>query len=151
MIVIVTDLKHFRGFRVVTNERDPLHPEPILKEIDLPPLLKGPQQMKDAVSDQAGRFRSDGNPGMSAGEAHGFEQEQEKRNIASVARSIQALLENEQASSWSLAAPQAINARLLDALDGGLKSQLKENLLTDLCKQPILDIQKRFRLELPSG
>ncbi len=149
MIVIITDLKHFRGFHVVANERDHLNPKPILKEIDLPPLLEGPKHIKDTVSDQAGRFRSDGNPGMAIGEAHGLEQEQERRNISRVAQSIEALLHKEGVTHWSLAAPQTINARLLEDLEPNRRNQLKENLPTNLCKQPILEIQKRFQLELP--
>ncbi len=146
MIIIVTDLNRLRGFQVVPNEHDPLNPQPMLKELDLPPMSDVPQKLKDAVTDQAGRFRSDGNPGMANGEALGLQREQENRNIARVARSLEALLQRKGATKWALAAPKTINAKLVERLEPSARQNIMENVQADLCKQPVLEIQKRFNL-----
>lgn len=149
MIVIIADLSSLRAFRVVPNENDPTNPQPppILREIEVSPIPgAGPQPIKEIVTDQAGRFRSDRNPGMSHGDAHGLEQEQEKRNIAELATAIERVIASENPERWSLAAPKAINARLVNRLETTFRERLSENHQADLCKQPVIEIQKRFKL-----
>jgi hypothetical protein len=149
MNIILADLGSLRAFRVVTNINQ-TEITPILEEIEVPPLSDPPQRLSETVSDQAGRFRSDSSPGSASGEDHGLAQEHEKRYLADVAKGINQLVTSEGAESWALAAPQAINGRLIDLLDPAVAERLRQNLKMDLCKQPILEIQKRFELPVPS-
>lgn len=144
MTVIVADLGCLRAFRVVTNVDTLGDENPALQEIDVPISPVSPKRISDSLSDQAGRFQSDGSPGMARGEAHGLKQEQERRNLTDLASAIDQVLDG--GGKWALAAPKAFNARLVDMLDKDVRSRLGENLLADLCKQPILEIQKRFKL-----
>ncbi len=146
MTIITADLGSLRAFRVVSNENKVENPNAILQEIDVSALPSPPQRLSDTVSDKAGRFRSDGSPGLARGEAHGLEQEQERKCIADLAAAIEDLLSNENSEVWSLSAPKTINGRLVDMISQRSRQRLRENLLINLCKQPILEIQNRFKL-----
>ena len=81
---------------------------------------------------------------MARGEAHGLEQEEERRLIAQVAEKIAALIKEENPDRWQLAAPQTINSRILDALDPSVRESLAGNEKHDFTKLPTLEVGRRF-------
>ena len=145
MIIILADLGSIRAFRVVANVNQ-TEVRPVLKEMEVAALPEPPQRLGETVSDQAGRFRSDGSPGAVSGEAHGLALEQERRCIVDLADAINSLVKSEGVEKWALAAPQPINARLVEALDSEVCDRLAQNLKTNLGKQSVLEIQERFDL-----
>ena len=124
MIIICTNAGRLRAFRITQSDT---RVEPTKQ-----------------IGDQAGRFSSDGSPGMARGEAHGLEQEEERRLIAQVAEKIAALIKEENPDRWQLAAPQTINSRILDALDPSVRESLAGNEKHDFTKLPTLEVGRRF-------
>ena len=143
MIIICTNAGRLRAFRITQSDTR-VEPTNQISEIADHEFEDGPQRISELASDQAGRFSSDGSPGMTHGEAHGVEQEEERRLIAQVADKIAALVNEEKADRWQLAAPQTINSRILDALDPGIRGSLAGNEKHDFTKLPTLEVGRRF-------
>ena len=142
-LIITADLGRMRAFRVKPSD-DPTRDNYVVQEIETPPLEHTPQSISELTSDQAGRFKSDGSQGMSHGEAHGLEREEERRLIAQLAKNIGSVVDSEKPVGWFLAAPQTINARLLDGIPAALQKTLRENRTQDLAKLSANDLGKRF-------
>ncbi len=111
-IVIVADLGHLRAFRIVPDE-SPGGSRFHASELELAPLEEVRQPVRAVVSDQAGRFpggQMAGNgSGMSRGEPHGIEREQERQIIKILAERIRRILLRQGACPlWNLAAPRRI-------------------------------------------
>jgi len=145
MIIICTNTGRLRAFRITQSDTTP-EPNNQISEIASEEFEHGPQRIGEMASDQAGRFNSDGSPGMSRGEAHGLEREEERRLIAQLADKIGALIKKEKPDRWKLAAPQTINSRLLEVLDAGVLKRLAGNEKHDFTKLPTLEVGRRFGL-----
>ena len=143
MIIICTNTGRLRAFRVTQSETS-VEPQNQISEFANVQFDDGPQRVGEIASDQAGRFSSDGSPGMSRGEAHGLEREEERRLITQAAERVSALVKEEQPERWQLAAPQTINARILEALDPGVRSTMSGNEKHDFTKLPTLEVGRRF-------
>jgi len=142
-IIICANSGRLRTFRVSRSETmvDPVNQ---ISEIGNEELEDGPQRVGEITSDQAGRFRSDGTPGMGQGDANGLEREEERRLISQLAEKIGGTLREVKAEKWMLAAPHTINARLLEELDPALRQSLATNEKHDLTKLPTLAVGRRF-------
>lgn len=145
MIIICTNTGRLRAFRITASDTT-LDAKPQISEIANEEFADGPHRIGELTSDQAGRFNSDGSPGMSRGEAHGLEREEERRLILQVADKITAFVKAEKPDRWQLAAPPTINARLLEALDPEVLKILAANEKHDFTKLPTLEVGRRFGL-----
>ena len=145
MIIICTNTGRLRAFRV--SQPDTMV-EPInqISEIANEQFEEGPQRVGEMATDQAGRFRSDGSPGMAQGDDHGVEREEERRLINQVAEKIAAFVRQEGGGDWKLAAPQTINSRILEELDPQIRGLLSGNEKHDFTKLPTLEVGRRFGL-----
>ena len=140
-LIITANLGRMRAFRVKPSA-DPARENKVVEEIDTPPMTLAPHGISELTSDQAGRFNADGGPGMSHGEPHNLEREEERRLITQLAENIDSLLSTEKPGGWALALPSAINGRVMGAMN--LKSLPVENRPQDLSKLPANEIGKRF-------
>lgn len=144
-IIICANTGRLRTFRVSQSET---MAEPVnqISEIANQEIEDGPQRVGEMTSDQAGRFRSDGTPGMGQGDANGLEREEERRLISQLAEKIGGTLREVGAEKWMLAAPHTINARLLEEIDPALRRSLASNEKHDFTKLPTLAVGRRFGL-----
>ncbi|MFT4549242.1 MAG: hypothetical protein ACI8XO_003697 [Verrucomicrobiales bacterium] len=139
MIIVCTNTGHLRAFRVSQSEIAVEAKNQISEILD--------EQIADesqGVTDQAGRFASDGSPGMANGEANGIELEEERRLITRVAKRIGTLVTEGEPEKWMLAAPRTINSRLIAELGQDVSERMVGNEKSDLTKLPTLEVGRRF-------
>lgn len=141
-LLITANLGRIRAFRVKPSA-DPARDNKVVEEIDTPPLRLTPHSISDLTSDQSGRFSADGGPGMSHGEPHGIELEEERRLITQLSQIIHNLVTSEHPESWGLALPKTISARVLSGLPARTLPPV-DHRTQDLCKLPANEIGKRF-------
>ncbi len=145
MIIICTNTGRLRAFRI-TQPDTKVEPSNQIQEIASEVFEDGPQSVSNITSDQAGRFRNDGSPGMASGEDQGLEREEERRLIQQLAEKITLLVQAEQTGQWSLAAPHTINSRVVEQLPPAVRDSLVDNEKHDFTKLPTLEIGRRFGL-----
>lgn len=147
--IVLADLGHLRAFQPQAAEPG-VGREYDLKEIKLAPLSHTPSPIGEQVTDQAGRFAKGGAAGsprgcgMSHGEAHNLQTEDERRLIKELASRIDAVLAKRSPARWLLAAPTAILPRLKDALHPSSKKTLIETQGSDLTKLSLKQVEARF-------
>lgn len=142
-IVILTDLGTFRAFRLSPKNDDTLAPHKgpaKVEELELP--------VEEWNSDRPGGFPQgksvDETTSVSSGENHHEEADHEKKRIAFLAEQIENILSGEDSKLWCLAAPEAINKRLLAKLSPETREFLATNLKADLTHIPLRELEKRF-------
>ncbi len=147
--IILADLGHLRAFQ--PQKAEPGRGREFdLKEIKLAPLRHVPTPISEQVTDQAGRFAAAGAPGsargcgMSHGEAHNLQTEDERRLIQKLASRIDAVIAKRSPSRWILAVPSAILPRVKDALHPSSKKILVETQAADLTKLSVKQVESRF-------
>ncbi|MFK5924083.1 MAG: host attachment protein [Verrucomicrobiota bacterium] len=147
--IVLADLGHLRAFQ--PQEAEPgVGREFDLKEIKLAPLKHVPSPIGEQVTDQAGRFATGGAPGsprgcgMSHGEAHNLQSEDERRLIKELANRIDAIIAKRSPNRWILAAPAAILSRVKEALHPTSKKILVETQAADLTKLSLKQVEGRF-------
>ena len=145
MIIICANTGRLRAFRI-TKPDTQLEPDNQIQEIANEVFEDGPQSVSSITSDQAGRFRNDGSPGMASGEDQGLEREEERRLIQQLAAKITDMVRSEQTDRWSLAAPHTINSRVVDQLAPEVRENLVDNEKHDFTKLPTLEVGRRFGL-----
>lgn len=138
-IIIVTDLQRYKLY---TTKQDPLGRESVelLESVD---SLETHQRISEKVTDRMGDFQSSRGSG-SAGEEQNLELEEEKRRIKEIAKQISNSLQNQNSKSWCLAAPKAINNKIVEHLDPHLREKLVINLHLDLTKIPDNELLEHF-------
>jgi len=147
--IVLADLGHLRAFEPQAAEPG-VGREFDLKEIKLAPLSHVPSPIGEQVTDQAGRFATSGGPGsprgcgMSHGEAHNLQTEDEKRLIQKLAERIDAVIAKRTPTRWLLAVPAAILPRVRDALHPTSKQKLVETQAADLTKLSLKQVEARF-------
>ena len=144
-MVFSSGRSRLRAFRITQTETT-LEGENQISEFASEKFAEGPQRIGEMATDQAGRFRSDGSPGMAQGDDHGVEREEERRLINQVAEKIAAFVRQEGGGDWKLAAPQTINSRILEELDPQVRGLLSGNEKHDFTKLPTLEVGRRFGL-----
>jgi hypothetical protein len=145
MIIICTNSGRLRAFRITRSETE-VNPTNQIQEIASETFDEGPQRIGQIASDKAGRFRQDGSPGMAHGEDQGLAREEERRLIQQLAQKITSLVQAEGDGQWSLAAPQPINSRVVEALAAEVRDHLADNQKHDFTKLPTLEVGRRFGL-----
>jgi len=141
--VILADLGNFRAFRLSQKNNDTLTPHkgPVnIEEFKLPD--------EEWDSDRPGRF-SQGHSvsetnSVSSGENHHEKANQEKKRITFLAKKIETILSHEESKHWCLAAPEAINKRILVEISPEARENLSINLKADLTKISLSELEKRF-------
>lgn len=147
--IVLADLGHLRAFQPQAAEPG-VGREYDLKEVKLAPLSHTPSSISELATDQAGRFATggaNGSPrgcGMSHGEAHNLQTEDERRLIQKLASRIDAVIAKRSPARWILAAPAAILPRVKDALHPTSKQNLAEAQSADLTKLSIKQVESRF-------
>lgn len=147
--IVLADLGHLRAFQPQKAEPG-VGREFDLKEIKLAPLSHVPSPVSEQVTDQAGRFAAGAAPGsargcgMSHGEAHNLQTEDERRLIKELAARIDALIAKHNPARWILAAPSAILPRVKDSLHPTSKKVLAETQAADLTKLALKQVESRF-------
>ncbi|MBS4068418.1 host attachment protein [Sulfurimonas sp. RIFOXYB12_FULL_35_9] len=137
-LIIVADLQHYKLF---TNKQDPMGRESLelLESVD---DLEIHQKMSEKVSDRKGNFTSV--RGSGSGEDHNIELEEERRRIKEIAKQISQSLQNNAHKCWYLAAPKAINNKIVELLDSSVKEKMEKNLHADLTKIPENELLGHF-------
>ena len=147
--IVLADLGLLRAFQPEPAEQG-VGREFDLKEIKLAPLTHTPTSIGEQVTDQAGRFRATVNPGsprgsgMSHGEAHNLQTEDERRLIQKLAARIDAIIAKRSPDRWILAVPSAILPRVKNALHPTSKQKLVESHAADLTKLSLKQVEYRF-------
>ena len=141
-VIVAANLGKVRALRIepMPGKRHPFHVE----EIKLPEQEEGPERVSEIVTDQAGRFPTGKGTGMSTGEAHGLEEENETRLLRSLASRIESIVREEGCESWNLAIPKTIADRLIERLDKKLVTRLARTERADLTKLPVKELVARF-------
>lgn len=147
--IVLADLGHLRAFQ--PQEAEPGRGREFdLKEIKLAPLSHVPVPISEQVTDQAGRFATGGaagsarGGGMSHGEAHNLQTEDERRLIQKLASRIDAVIAKRSPARWILAVPAAILPRVKEALHPTSKQKLVEAQAADLTKLSVKQVESRF-------
>ena len=142
-IIILADLGNLRAFRLSPQNNDPLSPHKgpaNIEKIELP--------AEEWNSDRPGGFpqgRSvNETTAVSSGENHHEKANNEKKRIAFLAKEIETILSQEDSKLWCLAAPKAINKRLVDQITPETRKFLSTNLQADLTHISLRELEKRF-------
>lgn len=133
-LFIVTDLKHFKAYRVIRDKMSSPRLE-LVKEYENVDLH---QKIREIERDEPGRFgmkQSGSRIIKGYGEKHSLEEEVEKRLIKNLAKEVATLLKESNPSRWHLAADKRINNQLIEFIDNGLKENLKINIKADITKK----------------
>ena len=142
-IVILTDLGTFRAFRLSPKDGDSLAPHQGPANIEELQLPTG-----EWDRDRPGGFPQGRSVGettaVSSGENHHEKTNHEKKRIAFLAKQIESILSREDSKHWSLAAPEAINKRLLAEISPETREFLATNLKADLTHISLRELEKRF-------
>jgi hypothetical protein len=133
-LFIVTDLKHFKAYRVIRDKMSSPRLELVREYENTDPH----QKIREIERDEPGRFgmkQSGGSVIKGYGEKHSLEEEVEKRLIKNLAKEVVTLLKESKPSRWHLAADKRINNQLIEFIDNGLKESLKINIKADITKK----------------
>lgn len=135
-IIIVSDLGHFKAYRV-THENPEIE-SPRVELIKCFDSLEAHGKLSDKLSDSAGRFKRAGldkdSSGAGFGERHNIKQESKKRQVKLIVENIEALISRNTCKTWYLAAGRAINNSIVEHLGPGTRAKLRKNLKSDLTK-----------------
>jgi Fe-S cluster biosynthesis and repair protein YggX len=137
-LIVITDLQHFKLFE---TKKDPLGRESLelLESIEDSDTHK---RLSEKVSDQHGNFKGVGASG--AGEDHNLVLEWERRRVKEIGEQITDALKRHAHETWALAAPKAINNKIVELLNDANKKSMKKNLHSDLTKIPSNKLLEHF-------
>jgi hypothetical protein len=104
--------------------------------------------ISEIVTDQQGRWGKSMNAGigngMSTGEEHNLELEEEKRAVERIAERIDEIVKNAGSPQWTLVATRPFSSQLKNALCQAVAAKLTDGLDGDLCKMPMDELEKRL-------
>lgn len=138
-LIIVADLQRYKLF---TTKTDPLGRESI-ELLESADNLEAHQRISEKVSDRKGNFQSV--RGSGSGEDHNIALEEERRRIKEISKQISQALHSNSCKSWYLAAPKAINNKIVELLEPSLKEKLEINLHADLTKIHDNELLEHFK------
>jgi hypothetical protein len=145
-LVAVADLGRFKAFRLVKGKQDSRAHLELLKKNHHEEILT---KLSEQLADNAGRFP--GGAGgkavsgeMGSGERHNIVLEHERRAIHAMAHELNNMLEGDEYEICWLAAAQAIQPALLDALHAGVRRKVEKALPLNLTKSDAKDVLKHF-------
>ena len=146
-LIIAANLGNLRVLKYREAGEDPVERDHLIEEEG----ESGKQHVKtiqETVTDQSGRFAR-GVPvgmetGMSYGDEHGLKAEIERGALKKMVARIECALSAEGYPAWILAAPQAILARLQEALPADARRNLLSSVGADLTRCPLSEMEARF-------
>jgi hypothetical protein len=146
-LVIAANLGKVRVLKYRAAGDDPIEQDHLIEE-PAESSEEHVETMREAVTDQSGRFGR-GAPvgfetGMSYGEEHNLELEMERSALKKLAARIESVLEAEGHPAWILAAPQSILARLKKCLPARARETLSSDVGADLTQCRLQEIEERF-------
>lgn len=134
-LIILADMGELKAFRLTRTEPDTTPRLELLETLD---TVGGHGRIADKVTDLAGRNRVSAGAGQavgaSTGENHNLRTELDKRALKVIVQSINELVRRERPPAWFFAAPREINNRIVEQLDGEVRSRMKKNVSADLLK-----------------
>ncbi|NOX20472.1 MAG: host attachment protein [Nitrospirae bacterium] len=137
-IVIVTDLGHFKYYRLIKNDMESPRLE-LQEEYD---IIDAHKKLSEMITDRAGRFGM-GNEKKDLkgyGEAHNLELENKKKIIRQIAEDINKIIKSEGYKKWYLVAGKTLNSAILERLDPKVKEALYRNIVADHVKTKKSDL-----------
>ncbi len=139
-IVIVTDLGHFKCFRLTRNDME----SPRLELIDEYEIIEAHKKLKDLLTDREGQFGMGGERKEvgGSGEPHNLETEQQKKIIKAIVDDINKIIKKEGFRKWYLVAGKTINNAIQERLDPKVKEALFKNITADHVKTKKADLIK---------
>jgi protein required for attachment to host cells len=110
------------------------------------------QPIREIVTDQQGRWGKAMNAGigngMSTGEEHNLELEEEKRAVERIAARVNQAVKRAGTPNWTLAATRPFAAQLKSALALEVASRLTETIDGDLTKVPLDELERRLLMKV---
>jgi hypothetical protein len=146
-LVVLTDLGTFKAFRL---EEDLVSNTPRLKPVEVYETENGDDRIGRRLSDQAGRFKTGGQPGTAtndgaSGERHNIHLENHRRSVENIAYKISELLSDGEFESCYFAASDEINKTILDRLSPQVKGKIEKNLHCNLVNAPNEELLQHFK------
>jgi len=131
-VLIVTDLGHFKAYRLVENPMESPKLE-LIKEQD---NIEAHGRLGEKLSDEAGRFGMGGERSSlkGYGEQHNIESEIERKIIKNISNEINQIIKSENPQRWHLFAAKRINNNIITLLNKEVLKKLKKNVKSDLTK-----------------
>ncbi len=134
-LIILADRGELKAYKLTRSEMDTT---PRLELLEGFATVDGHGRIVDKVSDLAGCYPvSSGNghaTAASTSENHNLRTELEKRALKVIVEGINELVRREKSPMWYFAAPKEINQRIVEQLDGEVRSRMKKNVGSDLLK-----------------
>lgn len=145
-LVIVTDRGSLKAYRV---EETPTR-GPRLQLVQAFNITDAHGKLLDKVTDMAGRFPVSDGAGMqhhaaSIAERTHLETEMDRRILKQIADQMAKVVKGEGANGWSLAAPAAMHAALVDLLPAAVRNRIVEHVKSDLVKTEPAKLVSHFR------
>jgi hypothetical protein len=143
--IVVTDRGSFKAYKV--NQTPTRGPS--LELVQAFNITDAHGRMMDKLSDAAGRFPvSDGGSGRhmnSVAERTQLETETDRRICKQLADEIVKAVKGDGVGGWSLAAPSAIHATIVDLLPAPIRDRIVEHVKSDLVKIEPAKLGSHFR------
>lgn len=143
-IVIVSDLGHFKAFKVTKEEMESAR----IALIESYESIEGHGKLGEKLSDSAGRFKRGEGQRKDAkgyGEPHNMKTELEKRLTKLIAKDINTIIRKEGFIKWDMAAPETIKNKIIDNLSPDVKEKLGRSITANLTKVPKSKILSYFK------
>ena len=145
-LIVLANKSRVRVLRFEQAGDDPRQQEHLREETG---QIREPlKPIHEIVTDQQGRWGKSMNAGMrngmSTGEEHNFELEEEKRAVERIAEHIDEIVKNAGSPPWTLIATRPFSSQLKNALCPAVAAKLTDLLDGDLCKVPLDELERRL-------
>jgi hypothetical protein len=147
-LVVLTDLGTFKAYRF---EQDRVSSRPRLQPVDAFEQQGADDRIgKWKVSDDNGRFKTGGQPGIATqdaadGERHNIWLENEKRSVKQIADRMSDLLSNGDFESCYFAASNEINKDIVEHLTPEARQKIEKNITCNLVNAPKEEVLEHFK------
>ncbi len=137
-IVIVTDLGHFKSYRLTRNDME----SPRLELIDEYEIVEAHKKLRELLTDKEGQFGMGGERKEvgGSGEPHNLETEKQKKIIKAIAEDINKIVKTEKYPKWYLVAGKNINRAIQERLEPKVKEAMFKNIVADHVKTKKADL-----------
>ncbi len=131
-IVIVTDLGHFKSYRLTRNDME----SPRLELIEEYEIVEAHKKLRELLTDKEGQFGMGGERKEvgGSGEPHNLETEKQKKIIKAIAEDINNIIKKEKYPKWYLVAGKKINRAIQERLEPKVQEALFKNIVADHVK-----------------
>jgi hypothetical protein len=145
-LIVLANKSRVRVLRFEKAGDDPRQQEHLREETG---QIREPlKPISEIVTDQQGRWGRSMNAGigngMSTGEEHNLELEEERRAVERIAERIDGIVKGAGSPMWTLVATRPFASQLKNALCSAVAAKLTDCLDGDLCKVPLDGLEKRL-------